>query len=59
MNKIWQIFKNQSLKGKSLIIWKLIMWVPVVISALIHAIMVAIFDLRVESGVDVFEEIIK
>lgn len=59
MNKAWQIFKNQSLKGKSLIIWKLIMWVPVVISALILAIMVAIFDLRVESGVDVFEEIIK
>jgi flagellar biosynthesis protein FliQ len=57
MNKIWQIFKKQSFKGKSLIIWKLLMWVPVMISALILAIMVALFQLDIQDGINVFEEI--
>jgi hypothetical protein len=57
MNKIWQIFKKQSLKGKALIIWKLLMWTPVMISALIFSVMVALFELDIQSGIRVFEEI--
>lgn len=57
MNKVWQIFKNQSFKGKSLIIWKLLMWTPVMISALIFSIMVALFELDIQAGIRVFEEI--
>lgn len=57
MVKLWRVFKNQSLKGKSLIIWKLLMWVPVMISALIFSFMVALFELDIQSGIRVFEEI--
>jgi len=55
--KIWQILKNAPLKGKIFTIWKLIMWCPVVISIVIVSVMVALFNLDIESGVDAFKEI--
>lgn len=57
MNKWYAEFKRLTWKRKLHLFWKILLWVPAVVAIVIMAIMVGIFNLNIQSGLDAFKEI--